>query len=76
MSYFKINKIDAIGSTNSALKDSYQQGVLKHGDVLWALDQTQGKGQRAAKWMSEPNKNLTFLFLCVTMSCPFCLHFS
>ena len=60
MSYFQINKIDAIGSTNSALKDSYQQGVLKHGDVLWALDQTQGKGQRAAKWMSEPNKNLTF----------------
>ncbi|MDA9985005.1 biotin--[acetyl-CoA-carboxylase] ligase [Flavobacteriaceae bacterium] len=60
MSYFQISKIDAIGSTNVALKDSYQQGVLKHGDVLWARNQTQGKGQRAAKWLSEPNKNLTF----------------
>lgn len=62
MSYFQINKIDAIGSTNVGLKESYQKGVVKHGDVLWALDQTQGKGQRAAHWVVEPNKNLTFSF--------------
>ena len=62
MSYFQINKIDAIGSTNVALKESYQQGLLQHGDVLWVLHQTQGKGQRAAQWVVEPNKNLTFSF--------------
>lgn len=60
MSYFKINKIDAIDSTNLALKRKYHKGLMKHGEVLWALDQVKGKGQRASQWVSEPNKNLTF----------------
>lgn len=60
MSYFKINKIDAIDSTNLALKRKYHKGLTKHGEVLWALDQVKGKGQRNSQWVSEPNKNLTF----------------
>ena len=60
MLYFKINKIDAIDSTNLALKRKYHKGLMKHGEVLWALDQVKGKGQRASQWVSEPNKNLTF----------------
>lgn len=60
MSYFKINKIDAIDSTNLELKRKYHKGLVKHGEVLWALDQVKGKGQRDSQWVSEPNKNLTF----------------
>ena len=60
MLYFKINKIDAIDSTNLALKRKYHKGLMKHGEVLWAMDQVKGKGQRASQWVSEPNKNLTF----------------
>ena len=60
MLYFKISKIDAIDSTNLELKRKYHKGLAKHGDVLWALDQVKGKGQRDSQWVSEPNKNLTF----------------
>lgn len=60
MLYFRISKIDAIDSTNLALKRKYHKGLAKHGDVLWALDQVKGKGQRDSQWVSEPNKNLTF----------------
>lgn len=60
MSYFKINKIDAIDSTNRALKRQYHASKIVHGEVLWALDQQKGKGQRESRWVSEPNKNLTF----------------
>jgi BirA family biotin operon repressor/biotin-[acetyl-CoA-carboxylase] ligase len=59
---FKINKIDAIDSTNLALKRKYHKGLMKHGEVLWAMDQVKGKGHRASQWVSEPNKNLTFSF--------------
>ena len=58
MLQFKINKIDAIGSGNLALRG--QKRSIKHGHVLWALNQTQGKGQRGAVWSVEANKNLTF----------------
>jgi len=60
MSYFNLNKIDAIDSTNLALKRKYHKGSVRHGDVLWAMNQFKGKGQRASQWVSEPNKNLTF----------------
>ena len=60
MSYFNLNKIDAIDSTNLALKRKYHKGSVHHGDVLWAMNQLKGKGQRANQWVSEPNKNLTF----------------
>ena len=60
MSQFNLNKIDAIGSTNQALREQFQAGRLEHGQVLWALHQTQGKGQRGAVWSVEAKKNLTF----------------
>ena len=60
MSYFNLCKIDAIDSTNLALKRKYHKGSVSHGDTLWALYQFEGKGQRASQWISDPNKNLTF----------------
>ena len=78
MSQFNLNKIDAIGSTNQALREQFQAGQLQHGQVLWALHQTQGKGQRGAVWSVEANKNLTFsVFLSqekLSFSKPFSLN--
>ena len=77
MSQFNLNKIDAIGSTNQALREQFDAGRLQHGHVLWALHQTQGKGQRGAIWSVEAKKNLTFsIFLSqekLTFSNPFSL---
>ena len=78
MSQFNLNKIDAIGSTNQALREQFQAGRLQHGQVLWALHQTQGKGQRGAVWSVEAKKNLTFsVFLSqekLSFSNPFSLN--
>lgn len=62
MSIFTINKIDAIDSTNEALKREYRRGKLNNGEGLWAGVQTQGKGQHQGNWVAEANKNITFSF--------------
>ena len=62
MSFFIINKIDAIDSTNEALKRQYRMGKLANGEGLWAGVQTKGKGQHKGNWIAEANKNLTFSF--------------
>jgi BirA family biotin operon repressor/biotin-[acetyl-CoA-carboxylase] ligase len=78
MSYFKINKIDAIDSTNKALKDLHAKRQAMHGDIIWALHQTKGKGQRDTTWMSQPMKNITFSIYLVhsnlSLSHPFQLN--
>ena len=60
MPYFNVIKLDAIDSTNEALKRRYQSGEATSGDLIWAEKQRSGKGQRSASWTSEPFKNLTF----------------
>lgn len=62
MSFFQINKIDAIDSTNEALKRKHRRGKLNNGEGLWAGVQTKGKGQHKSNWIAEANKNLTFSF--------------
>ena len=54
----KLLKVD---STNT-----YLSSINKHlpeGSVVWAIDQTNGRGQNKNKWESEPDKNLTFSIL-------------
>lgn len=51
-------QLDRIGSTNT-----YATSVadtLAHGDVVRAVEQTAGRGQRGNSWEAEPGKNLTF----------------
>lgn len=43
-------------STNSVA----YEGRFAHGDVLFALEQTEGKGQRGNNWSSKTSENLTF----------------
>jgi BirA family biotin operon repressor/biotin-[acetyl-CoA-carboxylase] ligase len=58
-----IIKLDAIDSTNDYLKQLVREKELKNYTVVMAHEQTKGKGQLGAKWISEPGKNLTMSVL-------------
>ena len=59
MSYFNIIKLDAIPSTNDYLKVMRKLEKAKDMDIVWAVNQSSGRGQRQNKWFSEPHKSLT-----------------
>ncbi|MBT8257682.1 MAG: biotin--[acetyl-CoA-carboxylase] ligase [Bacteroidia bacterium] len=52
-------KLNAIGSTNSYLRQLCTQKVLKDFTVVMARHQTDGRGQRGTNWNSQKGKNLT-----------------
>ncbi|WP_163406944.1 biotin--[acetyl-CoA-carboxylase] ligase [Flavobacterium ajazii] len=54
----KLIKLDAIDSTNDFLKALAAQDELNNFTVVTAENQTKGKGQMGAKWVSESGKNL------------------
>jgi BirA family biotin operon repressor/biotin-[acetyl-CoA-carboxylase] ligase len=60
MSYFNIIKLNATPSTNDFLKERHQKGLCKEGDLVWAKDQTSGRGQRDRTWVSSFENSLTF----------------
>ena len=57
---FKIIKINAIDSSNNEIKRLYHNKLHLNGLVVWVKNQTDGRGQGSKKWVSHPNKNLTF----------------
>ena len=59
MSLYNIIKLDAISSTNDYLKKKYKSNNCKDGDVIWAKEQTRGKGQREKRWISQKGTSLT-----------------
>ena len=54
----KLIKLDAIDSTNDFLKKLSSQQALDNFTTVMTENQTNGKGQMGAKWVSEPSKNL------------------
>ncbi|MEO5777997.1 MAG: biotin--[acetyl-CoA-carboxylase] ligase [Flavobacterium sp.] len=56
-------KLDAIDSTNDFLKQLFKESAVKDYTIVIANEQTKGKGQMGAKWISEPGKNLTMSIL-------------
>ncbi len=60
MSYFKIIKLDAIPSTNDYLKNKHKTRDISDGDLVWAINQTSGRGQRENQWLSSSRDSLTF----------------
>jgi len=60
MSYFKIIKLDATPSTNDYLKTKHRSNKINDGDLVWALRQTKGRGQRENVWESDEKSSLTF----------------
>ena len=51
-----IYRIEKTTSTN----DDAREAKYVHGDVIWAEQQTAGRGQRGHKWDSATGDNLTF----------------
>jgi BirA family transcriptional regulator, biotin operon repressor / biotin---[acetyl-CoA-carboxylase] ligase len=58
-----IIKLDAIDSTNDYLKQLSRQSDLENYTIVMAKEQTKGKGQMGAAWVSEKDKNLTMSVL-------------
>ncbi len=56
-------KLDAIESTNDFLKHLHAHQTLPNFTVVWAANQTKGRGQMGANWEVDPFKNLTFSVL-------------
>lgn len=56
-------KLDAIDSTNDFLKQLFKESAIEDYTIVMANEQTKGKGQMGAKWISEPGKNLTMSVL-------------
>tara|TARA_B110000444_G_C18740976_1_gene548009 strand:- start:316 stop:1068 length:753 start_codon:yes stop_codon:yes gene_type:complete len=63
MSYFKIIKLNATSSTNDYIKNKYKIRDVSDGDLVWAIKQTCGRGQRQNQWLSTANESLTFSIL-------------
>ena len=59
-----IIKLNAIDSTNAFLKNLANTKPIENFTIVVAEQQTNGKGQRGAEWLSERGKNLTFSVLC------------
>lgn len=54
----QVIKLPKVNSTNTYL--SQLERPLPDGSIVWALDQTNGRGQGKNVWNSEPGQNLTF----------------
>lgn len=48
-----------VGSTNNYATGQARAGLAKHGFMVVALNQTEGKGQRGKSWLSLPGESLT-----------------
>ena len=59
--YFNVIALDAVDSTNEETKRRAAEGAAD-GTIVWALEQTAGKGRRGRRWVSEP-RNLYFSLL-------------
>lgn len=55
----QILKLNTIDSTNNFIKKEIPKG-LRDNTIVISESQTNGRGQAKKKWVSEPNKNLTF----------------
>lgn len=56
----RIDKLHTIDSTNDYLKRISKEENAEGDIVVWALEQTAGRGQMGTQWQAEGGKNLTF----------------
>lgn len=56
----KIINIECTDSTNNYVANLLVGGKIENGTVILADDQTNGKGQRGAQWLSKPAENMIF----------------
>lgn len=56
-------EFEQIGSTNDHAREQIANHSARHGDVLFAWDQTAGRGQMGKAWLSAPKQNLAMTLL-------------
>ena len=56
-------KLDATDSTNDFLKQLFKESIVEDYTIVIANEQTKGRGQMGASWVSEKGKNLTMSIL-------------
>lgn len=56
-------RLSQAASTNTYLSSLSREQSIPEGCVVVTYEQTQGRGQRGASWVSEPGKNLTLSIL-------------
>jgi len=56
-------KLDKVGSTNDYAVKLLSKKDVKDGTIIWAIEQTKGKGEGGNIWESEPGKNLTLTII-------------
>ncbi len=59
----KLIKLDAIESTNDYLKQLSRNKLVENFTIVTAQNQTKGKGQMGASWISDSGKNLIMSIL-------------
>lgn len=55
-----IINLESTASTNNYAIEQIKLNKIKEGSIIWADEQTAGKGQLTNKWSSSPKKNATF----------------
>ena len=55
-----IIRLQTVDSTNSFAEKLLKQEEVPEGTIIWAHQQTAGKGQGENQWISPPGENLTF----------------
>lgn len=53
-------ELPGVDSTNNYARKLIADSKAYEGTVVWAIEQTQGRGQRGKEWSSASGKNLTF----------------
>jgi BirA family transcriptional regulator, biotin operon repressor / biotin---[acetyl-CoA-carboxylase] ligase len=56
----KVSVVQSVSSTNTQLMEEAYLDRPKPGSLLWALQQTSGRGRRGRVWQSDPENALTF----------------
>ena len=56
-------KLDKTSSTNEYAVKLLSKKDIKDGTIIWAAEQTKGKGEGDNKWESEPGKTLTLTII-------------
>lgn len=51
-------QFNTIDSTNNYATKMVEDGLAHHGKVIWALQQTNGRGQRGKPWITNENENI------------------
>ncbi|MGC8750392.1 biotin--[acetyl-CoA-carboxylase] ligase [Hydrotalea sp.] len=55
----RLIELSSIDSTNNYALQYIKSNLAEHGTVIFAHEQTAGKGQRGKSWVTAPNSNLT-----------------